>query len=142
MKIDRFRGEYAFLSNFWEASVTYQGLTYGNNEAAFQAQKCMTEAAKKDFTTLSPGAAKRMGRRVQLRPDWEAVRVPIMEEIVRAKFTQNEDLKWRLIDTGDAYLEEGNTWHDTCWGVDAKTGEGQNHLGKILMKVRDELKEQ
>ena len=62
-----------------------------------------------------------------------------MEDIVRAKFTQNEDLKWRLIGTGDADLEEGNTWHDTCWGVDAKTGEGQNHLGKILMKIRAEL---
>ena len=139
MKIDRFRGEYAFLSNFWEASVTYQGLTYGNNEAAFQAQKCMTEAAKKDFTTLSPGAAKRMGRRVQLRPDWEAVKVPIMEEIVRAKFSQHEDLKALLLATGDALIEEGNTWHDTFWGVDAKSGRGQNHLGKILMKIRDEL---
>ena len=62
-------------------------------------------------------------------------------ELYRAKFTQNEDLKWRLIGTGDAYLEEGNTWHDTCWGVDAKTGEGLNHLGRILMKVRDELRE-
>lgn len=139
MKIDRFLGEYAFLSNFWEASVTYQGLTYGNNEAAFQAQKCMTEAAKKDFTTLSPGAAKRMGRRVQLRPDWEAVKVPIMEEIVRAKFSQHEDLKALLLATGDALIEEGNTWHDTFWGVDAKSGRGQNHLGKILMKIRDEL---
>ena len=139
MKIDRFRGEYAFLSNFWEASVTYQGLTYGNNEAAFQAQKCMTEATKKDFTTLSPGAAKRMGRRVQLRPDWEAVRVPIMEEIVRAKFSDHEDLKALLLATGDALIEEGNTWHDTFWGVDAKSGRGQNHLGKILMKIREEL---
>lgn len=139
MKIDHFRGEYAFLSNFWEAFVTYQGLTYGNNEAAFQAQKCMTEAAKKDFTTLSPGAAKRMGRRVQLRPDWEAVKVPIMEEIVRAKFSQHEDLKALLLATGDALIEEGNTWHDTFWGVDAKSGRGQNHLGKILMKIREEL---
>ena len=63
-----------------------------------------------------------------------------MEDIVRAKFTQNQELKQQLIGTGDAYLEEGNTWHDTCWGVDLKTGEGQNHLGKILMKVRQELK--
>ena len=125
MKIDHFRGEYAFLSNFWEAPVTYKGLTYGSNEAAFQAQKCMTEEEKMEFT--------------QLRPDWEEVKVGIMEEIVRAKFTQNEYLKWRLVGTGDAYLEEGNTWHDTCWGVDAKTGVGENHLGKILMKVRSEL---
>lgn len=62
-----------------------------------------------------------------------------MEEIVRAKFTQNESLKWRLIGTGDAYLEEGNTWGDTFWGVDAKTREGRNHLGRILMRIRKEL---
>ena len=139
MKIDRFRGQYGFLSNFWEVPVTYNGLTYGSNEAAFQAQKCMTEAEKIPFTDMRPSRAKKEGRQVCLRPDWETVKIGIMEEIVRAKFTQNEDLKWRLIRTGDAELEEGNTWHDTCWGVDAKTGAGQNHLGKILMKVRKEL---
>lgn len=100
----------------------------------------MTGEEKVEFTQLRPSAAKKLGRRVQLRPDWEDVKVGIMEEIVRAKFTQNEVLKWRLIATGEAYLEEGNTWHDTCWGVDSKTGEGQNHLGRILMKVREELK--
>jgi len=140
MKITHFRGEYAFLSNFWEVPVTYKGLTYGSNEAAFQAQKCMTDEEKTTFTLLRPSDSKKKGRRVQLRPDWEAVKVGIMEEIVRAKFMQNEDLKWRLLSTGDAYLEEGNTWHDICWGVDAKTGEGQNHLGRILMKVREELR--
>ena len=102
----------------------------------------MTEEEKMEFTQLRPSASKKLGRRVKLRPDWEEVKVGLMEEIVRAKFTQNEELKALLLATGEAYLEEGNTWHDTCWGVDAKTGEGQNHLGKILMKVRDELKEQ
>jgi len=140
MKINHFRGEYAFLSNFWEVPVTYKGLTYGSNEAAFQAQKCMTDEEKTTFTLLRPSDSKKKGRRVQLRPDWEAVKVGIMEEIVRAKFMQNEDLKWRLLSTGDAYLEEGNTWHDICWGVDAKTGEGQNHPGRILMKDREELR--
>ena len=141
MKIARFRGEYAFLSNFWEAPVTYHGLTYGSNEAAFQAQKCVTEEEKTEFTRLRPGDSKKLGRRVRLRPDWEEVKVSVMEEIVRAKFTQNEGLKRQLLATGDALLEEGNTWHDTCWGVDAKTGKGQNHLGRILMKVRSELKD-
>ena len=140
MKIDHFRGEYAFLSNFWEVPVTYKGLTYGSNEAAFQAQKCMTEEEKMEFTQLRPSASKKLGRRVKLRPDWEEVKVDLMEEIVRAKFTQNEELKALLLATGEAYLEEGNTWHDTCWGVNAKTGEGQNHLGKILMKIREELR--
>ena len=142
MKIDHFRGEYAFLSNFWEAPVLYQDLIYGSNEAAFQAQKCRTQHEKYAFTEMRPARAKKEGRLLDLRSDWEAVKVTVMEEIVRAKFTQNEDLKWRLISTGDAYLEEGNTWHDTFWGVDAKTGEGLNHLGRILMKIREELKKE
>ena len=134
-----FRNEYRFLSNFWDAPVTYKGLTYQNAEAAFQAQKCIDEAEKEQFTTLRSNEAKRLGRYVQLRPDWENVKLPIMEEIVRAKFTQNEELKVLLLATGELVLEEGNTWHDTFWGVDAKTREGRNHLGRILMRIRKEL---
>lgn len=140
MKINEFRGEYFFLSNYYEAPVTHQGMTYGSNEAAFQAQKCLNEEEKLPFTEMRPAKAKKSGRAVQLRPDWEAVKVSIMEEIVRAKFTQNEDLKRRLLATGDAVLEEGNTWNDTFWGVHLKNGRGQNHLGKILMKIRGELR--
>lgn len=139
MKINHFRGEFAFLSNFWEVPVTYMGLTYGNNEAAFQAQKCMSEEEKMEFTPLRPSASKKLGHRVQLRPDWEEVKIGIMEEIVRAKFAQNEDLRQLLLATGDLVLEEGNDWGDLFWGVDAKTREGQNHLGRILMQVRKEL---
>jgi ribA/ribD-fused uncharacterized protein len=131
--------EYRFLSNFYEVPVTYGGLTYQNNEAAFQAQKCQTEEEKRGFTALTPSKAKYWGRRVDLRPDWEEVKVGIMEEIVRAKFTQNETLAVRLINTGDRELIEGNTWRDTFWGVSMKTRKGQNHLGRILMKVRAEL---
>lgn len=64
-----------------------------------------------------------------------------MEEIVRAKFSENETLKNMLLATGDAELKEGNTWNDTFWGIDQKTGSGENHLGKILMKIRDEFSE-
>lgn len=137
--IPAFRDEYRFLSNFWDAPVTYGGLTYMNNEAAFQAQKSLRLEDKLAFTAIGSGKAKRLGRRVPLRPDWEDVKVGIMEEIVRAKFTQNDKLKQRLLATGDMVLEEGNTWHDTFWGIDLNTGEGENHLGKILMKVRAEL---
>lgn len=134
--------EYDFLSNFYEAPITYGGLTYGTNEAAFQAQKCMTEEEKLPFTEYGPGKSKGMGRKVQLRPDWEQVKVGIMEEIVRAKFTQHPELAQRLLATGDKILVEGNRWGDTCWGVDTRTGQGENHLGKILMKVREEQKNQ
>ncbi|MGX8680786.1 MAG: NADAR family protein, partial [bacterium] len=83
--------------------------------------------------------AKKKGRRVLLRDDWEQVKDRIMEEIVLAKFQQNPELKAQLLATGDAMLEEGNQWHDDYWGVDLRTGRGQNRLGRILMKVRLEL---
>lgn len=137
---DFHEAEYTYLSNFYEADVTYGGLTYGSAEAAFQAQKCMTEAEKLPFTTARPSKSKGMGRRVPLRPDWEEVKVGIMEAIVRAKFAQHPELAEKLLATGDKQLIEGNTWGDTCWGVDTRTGRGENHLGKILMKVREELR--
>ena len=131
---------YAFLSNFHEAPVTYRGLTFGSAEAAFQAQKCMTEEERLPFTEARPGKSKGMGRRVRLRPDWEQVKTGLMEEIVRAKFTQNEELKQKLLATGEKRLVEGNTWGDTFWGVDLRSGRGENRLGEILMRVRAELK--
>ena len=74
-----------------------------------------------------------------MRPDWEQVKLGIMEEIVRAKFTQHPELAGRLLSTGDLQLVEGNAWHDTFWGVDLATGKGQNRLGLILMRIRAEL---
>lgn len=137
--IDRFDGEYRFLSNFWKHPVTYGGAVYPNNEAAFQAAKCANPAQKKMFETMeNPGDAKRAGRRVQLRPDWEDVKVGIMTDIVRAKFAPGSGLAEKLLATGDAKLVEGNTWNDTFWGV--CRGRGRNELGKILMKIRDELR--
>ena len=130
-----------FLSNFFEAEVEYGGLVYSSNEAAFQAQKCLTEEEKIQFTGYGPGRSKGAGRRVKLRPDWEEVKVGIMEEIVRAKFTQHPELAAQLLATGDKILVEGNHWGDTCWGVDIRTGLGENHLGKILMKIREELRQ-
>lgn len=133
--IEQFRGEHYGLSNFFLAPVVYGGICYQNNEAAFQAQKQPERAL--EFAPLPPNEAKRLGRRVKLRPDWESVKELIMEEIVRAKFTQNEHLETMLLQTGNAELIEGNHWGDTYWGV--CRGKGRNELGKILMKVRAEL---
>ena len=138
--ITSFRGRYDFLSNFYEAPITYDGLVFGSGEAAFQAQKCAVPEERLQFQTLRPAESKRTGRNVQLRPDWEQVKVRLMEGIVRAKFTQNTDLTALLLATGDRLIQEGNTWHDVFWGVDARTGKGETHLGKILMKVREELR--
>ena len=95
---------------------------------------------RKEFINLTPSEGKRLGRHVRIRKDWESVKDDIMYRIVKCKFTQHEDLKRRLIDTGDEELLEGNTWNDTYWGIDINTRQGYNKLGKILMRVRDEIR--
>ncbi len=137
MKIDSFRNEYFFLSNFYEAPVTYEGLTYQNNEAAFQAQKCAAPKERESFTKMNPSEAKRAGSRVQLRKDWENIKISVMAAIVMAKFSQNSELAEKLLATGDAYLEEGNNWGDRIWGT--VNGQGANCLGIILMDTREAL---
>ncbi|MBP3379754.1 MAG: NADAR family protein [Ruminococcus sp.] len=139
MKIDSFRNEYFFLSNFYEAPITYEGLTYQNNEAAFQAQKCADPKEREAFTRMNPSEAKRAGRRVQLRKDWEDIKISVMADIVMAKFSQNRKLAEKLLATGDACLEEGNDWGDRIWGT--VNGQGANCLGRILMDTRENLKQ-
>jgi Uncharacterized protein conserved in bacteria len=132
-----FRGKHFFLSNFYTAPVYYNGLTYQNNEAAFQAQKTLDEKKRREFMNLQPEQAKRLGRQSKLRPDWENAKENIMYEICKAKFTQNADLAKELIATCSENLQEGNTWGDREWGT--VNGVGENKLGKILMRIRGEL---
>ena len=140
MKIDNFREEYFFLSNFYPSKVKYDGIEYLNSEAAFQAQKCSRRSDRLEFENLNPSEAKRLGRKVKIREDWEIVKLDIMRNIIREKFNQNPDITLKLIETGDNYLEEGNTWGDIIWGV--CNGKGKNLLGKILMEIREEIKEE
>lgn len=135
--IAEFRGENYFLSNFYPTAVTYDGLTYRNTEAAFQASKTTDLEKRIKFTKMNPSAAKQAGRRIVLRRDWESIKENIMYEICKAKFVQNLRLKEQLLATKDEYLEEGNTWGDHEWGVSG--GYGENKLGKILMRIRIEL---
>lgn len=137
-KIDKFKGKYHFLSNFHHAYVVHEGILYENNEAAFQANKLKDVLKRNSFSHLDPSLAKRKGRRVNLRDDWEDIKDNVMYEVCLAKFTQNPHLKSKLLETGDSILIEGNTWNDTYWGV--CKGKGKNMLGKILMKVREEIK--
>jgi ribA/ribD-fused uncharacterized protein len=127
-RIDSFSGRYRFLSNFY---VEDTGLTV---EHHFQAAKTKDINWKaRILTAATPGEAKRLGREASLRPDWEAIKVPIMQSLLIAKF-MDEILAIKLIKTGDAHLEEGNTWGDTFWGT--VDGRGNNMLGKLLMEVR------
>ena len=135
--IAKFEGQYFFLSNFFECPVTYKGITFTNTEAAFHSQKDINRA--KEFAHLDPSSAKKLGRKVTLRSDWEQVKDEIMYEVLVAKFTQNAALKILLLRTGDQELIEGNWWNDTYWGV--CRGVGRNTLGKLLMRLRQELRE-
>lgn len=136
--IDSFREEYYFLSNFYHVDVEYDGIVYKNTEAAFQAQKVLDDNEKLLFSDLYPREAKKLGRRVKLRKDWNDVKDNYMYEICKAKFTQHEDLAEKLLETGDEELVEGNAWNDTYWGV--CNGKGKNQLGKTLMRIREELR--
>ena len=135
--IDQFRGEFHWLSNFFLCQVEFEGMNFSNVEAAFQAAKCLDMKERERFFGLSGGQAKRLGRRVELRSDWEEVKIEIMRQVLKSKFTQNSELREKLIATGDTELIEGNNWNDTFWGV--CRGKGRNHLGKLLMEVRAEL---
>lgn len=143
--ISSFTDKYAFLSNFFESTVHFEGIEFPSSEAAFQAAKTADMQLRREFCSLKPGQAKRKGRTIPLRAEWEAVKDSVMYRIVKAKFTQNAWLKRQLIATGDEYLEEGNTWHDNTWGncTCPKCADipGANRLGKILMRVRDELRD-
>lgn len=136
--IDSFRGENYFLSNFADCRFEWHGVVFFSVEAAFQGAKTGDDATLRVFRYYSPAESKREGRRVLLRRDWEEVKDSIMKELLMAKFSQNEDLKKKLLDTGDATLIEGNTWGDKYWGV--CKGVGKNRLGELLMEVREELK--
>ena len=134
--INGFKGEYFFLSNFYSAPVSYQGILYQNAEAAFHAQK--DPSRRHEFTSLNPSEAKRLGRRVKLRGDWEQIKDNIMFDVVYYKFIQNPKLAEQLVATGDEELIEGNDWNDRYWGV--CRGVGQNKLGQILRRIRSELR--
>ena len=130
-----FQGAYRFLSNFWPCDICYDGLFYPSSEAAFQAAKCANDEDKIQFTKLKAYEAKRLGNLVPKRADWDDVRISVMEEILRIKFQRGSQLRTLLDATGNALLVEGNVWKDTFWGV--CRGVGFNHLGILLMKIRD-----
>ena len=136
--INGFFEEYRWLSNFWEVPVTVTGIQYGSTEAAYQAAKTVDIDERQKFIGLTPGQAKRLGSKIQLRANWNIVKLEIMELVLRAKFMTHKDLQQKLIDTGDCELIEFNTWGDTYWGMTKKHG-GKNILGKLLMNIREDL---
>lgn len=139
--ITSFTGEYKWLSNFELATVIYEGLTYKHNEGAFQAAKDLRPEIRQKFTQMTPREAKNAGQRngiVILRPDWEDIKDQVMYDVNLDKFTRHLHLREKLLATGDRRLTEGNNHGDRIWGT--VDGVGQDRLGKILMRIRRELR--
>ena len=136
--IDKFDGEYAFLSNYSVSPFRIDYVLFPTMEHYFQANKADNQ---NDYLHIAyaptPGEAKRLGRKIQLRPNWEKIKDEVMLTGLRKKFADPE-LRSLLLATGDEELVEGNYWGDTYWGV--CNGVGQNKLGKLLMQVREEIK--
>ena len=137
--------KYGCFSNFFSCPVEYKGILYPNSECAWQSLKTFDMDIRRKFATYTPAGAKKMGRRVSLRSDWEEVKYDLMVEVLYAKFSQNEGLKEILLSTGNEEIIENTTaWHDNIWGNcecdKCKNKEGKNLLGKALMWVREELR--
>jgi N-glycosidase YbiA len=133
--IDRFRGEYAFLSNFYTCKVDFEDDEYRSAEHAYQAAKTLDPTERAAIrSAAAPGLAKVLGRKLILRSGWDDMRISVMRTILLSKFSDPE-LRNKLQATGNATLVECNHWDDTFWGV--CRGKGQNYLGWLLMEVRN-----
>ncbi len=152
--IDKFEGRYRFLSNFYPCKIEHQGIKYPSVENFYVAMKVNdqqlingTYYTPGDFREMiaritNPAEVKKLGSKVKLRTGWDEKKLEVMNWAVRQKFKE-ETLAELLLSTEDQELIEGTWWHDKFWGICVCTkcaGKGENHLGKILMEVREELK--
>lgn len=149
--ITEFQREYRWLSNFYPAVVLYKGVQYSSVEHAYMSAKSDSNffafASKKELnwkefcqdSSNSPATIKRMSRKITLVDNWDDIKLQVMEECLRSKFSQ-DPFKIMLLETGDQHLQEGNWWSDVYWGVNLKTNKGENNLGKLIMKIRTDLK--
>lgn len=129
-----FRNEYYFLSNMYPCRIRVNGLEFACAEACFQSFKTTDLEIRKKFQKLNGFEAKKLGKRIKLRPDWNDIRLDVMEAVIHVKFKQNPQLQNKLINalvrSGKGGIVEDNTWNDTFWG--RCNGIGKNHLGTIL----------
>lgn len=143
--IREFREEYRFLSNFVPARVEFEGREYISVEHAYVASKTLNDVLRFEISAIpTAGKAKEFGKFLDLRPDWEEVRVDIMRSLLKQKFNQ-APYEEALISTGKEELVEGNKWHDNFWGscICVNCGDkGKNMLGKLLMEIRGDLRQQ
>lgn len=138
-----FKGEKRFLSNMYACTIVYRGKEYGSSEHIYQAMKCNDVNYQEYIRGLEePKSTKKeadrlLGTDYEFREDWNDIKLELMEEILYLKFTQNLDLKNKLLQI-EGKIEEKNSWGDMFWGT--TDGKGENHLGRLLTEVRDSFK--
>lgn len=140
--IHQFKGEYGWLSNFADCTIEYEGKTYPSVEHAYISAKS-NESEWKDLCSsgeFNAGPLKKLSKEIELRDDWEKVKLEIMGKLLSNKFSQ-EPFKTKLIQTDNKYIEEGNWWGDEFWGVSFKSGKGDNNLGRMIMLIRRLIKQ-
>jgi len=133
--IKGFFEEYRYLSNFHLCPVMFDGVIYPSSENAYMAAKTLDLKLRKRFEIIAPNKAKKLGQEIEVRDDWENIKLEIMDRILTDKFYRNLEEREKLLSTENKYLEETNWWGDRFWGV--CKGTGANNLGLILMKIRD-----
>ncbi len=130
---------HGYLNNYYRSRMYVFGHWWNNVEAPYQAMKCVKgDDFLKIWRAGTPKEARELGQIVQCVPGWEEIKVDVMEQCVMAKFTQDRDILEKLLLTLDAELIE-NSPIDSFWGCGAD-GQGQNNLGKVLMRTREKLK--
>lgn len=129
-----FRNEYWFLSNMFPCKIRVNGLEFKCAEACFQSFKTTDPELRAKFQNLNGFEAKKLGKHIKLRSDWNAIRLDVMKAVVHVKFKQNPNLQQKLIEayhnSGRNGIIEHNNWGDIFWGCNGTIG--ANHLGKIL----------
>lgn len=129
----------------FEVPMEHEGIIYDTPENYYQAQKLPKDRIdlKKEISCLNPLKAKRAlrnSKKYPTRDDWnKETKLKVMEDALRYKFAKGTVWHELLMQTGDEEIVEWNTWHDLFWGKDIETKQGDNHLGKILMRIRWEF---
>lgn len=138
--IKRFTEQFRWLSNFTEVQVFLDEKPYPSVENAYVAAKTLDKRLRPILQKINSAEAKQLGKILPLRSDWDSVKLKVMENLLRQKFSY----KWfadKLAETGEQEIVEGNSWHDNFWGscvCDECGDKGENHLGRLLMKIRGE----
>lgn len=138
---------YGAFSNLYRRTIRFEGREFPTSEHAYQAGKPVKEAVREWILSAPSPALVAMAAHGlytwDIVPNWSRIKIDRMREVLRAKFTQHEDLQTLLLSTGDARLVEAGRTNNAVnreWGE--VNGKGMNRLGNLLMEIRDELRKE